>query len=130
MSSTGSASGATGATGSSESGGTGSSYAEDLKRSVRLANPLLSGKELMRLGEAQLKLETEKRFLAVSAEEGKESKELYVKTLRDFFEKEIVDMSAKELSRELTRRRIVPTSAGIAALREQVRAQPKGEAAG
>jgi hypothetical protein len=125
VSSTGSASGATGATGSSESGGTGSSYAEDLKRSVRLANPLLSGKELMRLGEAQLKLETEKRFLAVSAEEGKESKDLYVKTLRDFFEKEIVDMSAKELSRELTRRRIVPTSAGIAALRDQVRAQLK-----
>jgi len=85
VSSTGSASGATGATGSSESGGTGSSYAEDLKRSVRLANPLLSGKELMRLGEAQLKLETEKRFLAVSAEEGKESKDLYVKTLREFF---------------------------------------------
>merc|ERR1711871_1812749 len=96
-------------------------YADQIKQKNRMENPVLSDTTLMRMSEPELQMELKKRGLIPEAIE----RPGLMQQLKKFFHDEILDMTGGELTRELRRKRVVPTSTKAKSLRVQLRSHIK-----
>ena len=96
-------------------------FADQIKRKNRMENPVLSDTTLMRMSEPELQMELKKRGLIPEAIE----RPGLMQQLKKFFHDEILDMTGGELTRELRRKRVVPTSTKAKSLRVQLRSHIK-----
>ena len=96
-------------------------FADQIKQKNRMENPVLSDTTLMRMSEPELQMELKKRGLIPEAIE----RPGLMQQLKKFFHDEILDMTGGELTRELRRKRVVPTSTKAKSLRVQLRSHIK-----